>query len=189
MLVLPFWALCRILILNNYSGCKLGVHLMQSLYSIDFTNAPDVREIFGLGNHIIVFSASFYGWNVIDITRNHQVIQVYSSLVRSSYLKIANQNNNQFTTMIIDDFSTNHCRSMEDMCIPMITRLDGLILVFKDLSDLNITSFVRVMRIIMISQETPSTGSVTSLDHKELSKTIKYRHTAIKWMIVINTSL
>ena len=60
---------------------------IQSPYSIDFTIAPDVIEIFGLGNHMIVFPASFYGSNVIDITRNCQVIQVYSSLVRSSDLK------------------------------------------------------------------------------------------------------
>ena len=32
-----------------------------------------------------------YGTNVIDITRNRQVIQLYSSLVRSSNLKFANQ--------------------------------------------------------------------------------------------------
>ena len=102
-----------------------------------------------------------------DITRNRQVIHVYSSLVRSSDLKIANQNNNLFTTIIIDDPTTDYYRSVEDICIPMITRFDRLILVFKDLSDLNITSFVRVIqRIIMISQETPTTGSVTSLGHK-----------------------
>ena len=60
---------------------------IHSPYSIDFTIASDVLEIFGLGNHMIVFPASFYGSNVIDITRNCQVIQVYSSLVRSSDLK------------------------------------------------------------------------------------------------------
>ena len=60
---------------------------IHSPYFIDFTIAPDVQEIFGLGNHMIVFPASFYGSNVIDITRNCQVIQVYSSFVRSSDLK------------------------------------------------------------------------------------------------------
>ena len=60
---------------------------IHSPYSIDSTIAPDVLEIFGLGNHMTVFLASFYGSNVIDITRNCEVIQVYSSLVRSSDLK------------------------------------------------------------------------------------------------------
>ena len=72
---------------------------------------------------------------MIDITRNHQVIQVYSSLVCSSNLKFANQNNNLFITMIIDDLTTNHCRSMEAIYIRMITRFDRLIFSFKDLSD------------------------------------------------------
>ena len=72
---------------------------------------------------------------MIDITRNHQVIQVYSSLVRSSNLKFANQNNNLFTTMIIDDPTIDDCRSVEAIYIRMITRFDRLILVFKNLSD------------------------------------------------------
>ena len=61
-----------------------------------------------------------------DITRNRQVIHVYSSLVRSSDLKIANQNNNLLTTMIIDDSTTNNCKSVADICILMIIRfIDG----------------------------------------------------------------
>ena len=64
---------------------------IQSPHTIDFTNAPDIREILGLEERMVILPASFYGSNVIDITRNRQVIQVYSSLVRSSDLKIANQ--------------------------------------------------------------------------------------------------
>ena len=82
---------------------------------------------------MVILPASFYGSNVIDITRNRQMIQVYSSLVLSSDMKIANQNNNLLTTMIIDDPTTNYCRSVEDICIPMIYRFDRLMLVFKDM--------------------------------------------------------
>ena len=84
---------------------------------------------------MIIPPAFFYGSNVIDITQNRQVIQVYSLLVRSSYLKIANRSNNLLTTIIIDDPTTNYCRLMEDICLPMITRFDRLMFVFKDLSD------------------------------------------------------
>ena len=53
----------------------------------------------------------------------------------------------------------------------------------------NIASFVRVMQRIGMQQETRSSGLVTtSSDHKQSSKIIKYRHIAIKWMIVIYTS-
>ena len=88
--------------------------------SIDFTNATDIREILSLKERRVILPASFFGSNVIEITRNRQVIQIYSSLVRSSDLKIANQNNNLLMTMIIDDPTTNYCRSVEDICIPMI---------------------------------------------------------------------
>ena len=110
-----------------------GCIWIQSQHTIDLTNAPDIREIFGLGGQTIVLPASFYGSNVIDITRNSQVIQVYSFLVRSSDLKIANQNNNLLTTMIIDDSTINYCRSVADISIPMITRFDRLMFLFRDM--------------------------------------------------------
>ena len=81
----------------------------------------------------MVLPASFYGLNVIDITQNLQVIQVYLSNVRSSDLKIANQNNNLLTTMIIDDPEVHYLRTVEDICIPMITRFDRLMFVFRDM--------------------------------------------------------
>ena len=68
---------------------SFGYIYIQSTHTIDFTNAPDIREILGLEGRMVILPASFYGTNVIDITRNCQVIQVYSSLVRSSDLKIA----------------------------------------------------------------------------------------------------
>ena len=84
---------------------------------------------------MIILPASFYGSNMIDITRNRQVVQVYSSLVRSSDMKIANKNNNLLTTMIIDDSKDDYICTMEDICIPMIYRFDRLMFVFKDMDD------------------------------------------------------
>ena len=77
---------------NTNYGCVY----VQSEGDIDLSLATEIQWISG-------FNETIYGSNVIDITRNRQVIQVYSSLVRSSDLKIANQNNNLLTTMIIDD--------------------------------------------------------------------------------------
>ena len=65
---------------------------------------------------------------------------MYSSLVGSFDLKIANQNNYLLTTIIIDDPTTNYCRSVADICIPMITRFDRLMIVFEDL-------VARIMRL------------------------------------------
>ena len=107
-----------------------GCIYIQSTHNIDFINAPDIREILGLEGYMVILPASFYGSNVIDIMRNRQVIQVYSSLVHSSDLKIANQNNNLLTTMIIDDPEVNYLRTMENICIPMIA---GLMFLFRDM--------------------------------------------------------
>ena len=120
---------CSVSIMASCNGCIW----IQSPYTIYFTNTTDIREFIGLEGRMIILPALFYESNVIDITRNRQVIQVYSSLDRSSDLKIASQNNNLFTTMIIDDPTTNYCRSVEDICIPLITQLNRLLFVFKDL--------------------------------------------------------
>ena len=69
----------------------------------------------------------------VDITRYSQVILVYSSLFRSSDLKIANQNNNLLTTMITDDPKTDDCRLVEDNWIPMITRFNRLTILFRNI--------------------------------------------------------
>ena len=53
--------------------------------------------------------------------------------MRSSDLNIANQNSNLLITMIIDDPITNYCRSVEELCIPIITSFNRLMFVFKDL--------------------------------------------------------
>ena len=110
-----------------------GCIWIQLPHTIDFTNARDIREIHGLIGRTVILPTSFFGSNVINITRNRQVIQVYSSLVRSSNLKNANRSNNLFTTIIIDDPTTNYCRSVEDICIPMITRFDRLMFLFRDM--------------------------------------------------------
>ena len=110
-----------------------GYFWIQSPHTIDLTNAPDIREILGLEGRAVILPAFFHVSNVIYFTRNRQVIQVYISLVRYSDLKIVNQNNNLLNTMIINDPTTNYCRSVEDICIPMITRFDRLMFLFRDL--------------------------------------------------------
>ena len=110
-----------------------GCIYVQYPHTIDFTNTPDIREFFGLEGQMVILPTPFYESNVIDILRNRQVIQVYSSLVRSSDLKIANQNNNLLTTIIIDDPEVNYLRTVEDICIPMITRFNRLTFLFRDM--------------------------------------------------------
>ena len=104
-------------------------------HTIHFTNARDIREILGLEGRTVILPVSFYVSNVIDITRNRQVIQVYSSLIRSSSLKIANQDNNLLTMIIIDDPTADYIRTVEDICKPMITRFDRLVFLFRDMED------------------------------------------------------
>ena len=53
-----------------------GIYI-QFTHTINFTNALDIREILGLEGQMVILPASFYWSNVIDITRNRQVIQVH----------------------------------------------------------------------------------------------------------------
>ena len=103
---------------------------------------------------------------MIDITRNRQVIQIYSTIVRSSDLKIANQNNNLLTTMIIDDPTADYVRTVEDVCIPMITRFDQLIFVFRDMDGKMMRlngEFELQLTIEDVMEEVPSSMGEASL--------------------------
>ena len=113
---------------NKSFGC---IHITTST-TIDFSKAPDIREILGISESNL--PASIYdGKSIIDITRNRQVIQVFCSIVRTSDLKIANQNNNLLTTMMFDDPQATYLRKIEDVCIPICNRFDKLYFSFKDL--------------------------------------------------------
>ena len=59
------------------------MYFFQSSYTIDFTNAPDIRKILGLEGCTVILPSSYYGSIVIPIIRNRQVIQVYFLMFRS----------------------------------------------------------------------------------------------------------
>lgn len=113
------------------SGYSFGCIKLNAQYALDLSKAPEIREILGLTRD--VYDGLHFGTSIIDITRNRQVVQVYSSIVRTSDLKIANQNNNLLTTMMFDDPQSNYLRKIEDVCIPICNRFDKLYFSFKDL--------------------------------------------------------
>lgn len=115
------------------STYKFGCLLIQSNCQVDFSDAYDIKEILGLTKDIYS-SGTNYGDNIIDITRNMQVIQVYCSLVKSSELKIANQNNNLLTTLIIEDPEKNFIQKTQDVYLPIINKFDQLYFSYRDLN-------------------------------------------------------
>ena len=50
------------------NASSFGCIWIQSPHTIDFTDAPDIREILGFDGRTVILPASFYGSNVIDIT-------------------------------------------------------------------------------------------------------------------------
>lgn len=115
------------------STYKFGCLHMNSSCSIDFSQAEDIKDILGVSENIYP-SGSHYGNNIIDITRNLQVIQVYCSLVKSSELKIANQNNNLLTTLIIEDPEKSFIQKTQDVYLPIINKFDQLYFSYRDLN-------------------------------------------------------
>ena len=114
------------------STYKFGCLHMNSSCPIDFSQAEDLKDILGLSENIYS-SGSHYGDNIIDVTRNLQVIQVYCSLVKSSELKIANQNNNLLTTLIIEDPEKSFIQKTQDVYLPIINKFDQLYFSYRDL--------------------------------------------------------
>lgn len=114
------------------STYKFGCLLIQSNCEVDFSEAEDIKEMLGLTKNIYS-SGTNYGDDIIDITRNLQVIQVYCSLVKSSELKIANQNNNLLTTLIIEDPEKSFIQKTQDVYLPIINKFDQLYFSYRDL--------------------------------------------------------
>ena len=104
--------------------------------TIDFSNSPDICNILGLkrkeypGGRNISLEA-------IDITRNRQLIQIFSTIVRSSDLQIANQNNNLLSSVFINDPEKINERIIEDVKIPIIRRFEKLYFSFRDLDGID----------------------------------------------------
>lgn len=114
------------------SSQHFGCIRFQSATTVDLSQAPDIKAILGISqDHLL--SGGTYGENIIDITRNMQVIQVYSSIVKSSDLKIANQNNNLLTTIILDDPEQSFIQKIEDVHLPIVNSFDKLYFNFRDL--------------------------------------------------------
>lgn len=168
-----FYTLAEILaMLNEMTNCgfsvitstnSFGCVFVTSSTTIDLSNAPDIREILGITETSLT-SGQTIGKNIIDITRNRQVIQVFCSIVRTSDLKIADQNNNLLTTMMIDDPQSNYFRKIEDVCIPICNQFDRLYFSFKDL-DGNLVNLTGVFELqLTIDDEVAYGNSATSLD-------------------------
>ena len=163
---------------TNSFGC---IHITTST-TIDFSNAPDIREILGITETNLP-AAIYDGKNIIDITRNRQVIQVFSSIIRTSDLKIADQNNNLLTTMMIDDPQANYFRKIEDICIPICNRFDKLYFTFKDLDGnlMNLTGvFELQLTIDDVVDKDDKSNSISSFSQFSLSQVCNTPKTVVK---------
>lgn len=121
---------------TNAFGCIQ----MSTNTSVDFSQGSEICEILGMKKSTYL-AGQYNGENIIDITRNRQAIQVFSSIVRTSDLKIANQNNNLLTTMIYDDPQQSYINTIEDVNIPICNRFDKLYFSFKTLDGKSINLY------------------------------------------------
>ena len=92
--------------------------------TVDLTQARDIAAILGFNGsrwklNAIPTGNSCVTEDIIDITRNNQVILVYASIVKSNELKIANQNNNLLTSVNVDDPENTVSHKIENTWIPI----------------------------------------------------------------------
>ena len=109
-----------------------GTTWIQSSCEVYFNSAPDVKEILGLEKNIYP-AGGCHGENIIDITRNRQTIQVFSTIVKSAEIKIANQYNNLLTTLIVEDPEQPFIHTVSEVNIPIVNTWDRLYFSFRDM--------------------------------------------------------
>ena len=75
-------------ILHIYEGFELCVYLDPISSRHQFHQRSGYSRNHRLGGRTVILPVSFYGSNLIDITRNCQVIQVFLSFLRSSIWRL-----------------------------------------------------------------------------------------------------
>ena len=133
----------------NTMANNFGTIWIQSSCEVYFNSAPDIKEILGLEKN--VYSAGgCHGENIIDITRNRQTIQVFSTIVKSADIKIANQYNNLLTTLIVEDPEQSFIHEVSEVNIPIISTWDRLYFSFRDMNgnEINMDADVEFQMLI-----------------------------------------
>ena len=140
--------------------------------TVDLTQARDIAAILGFNGsrwniNAIPTGNSCVTEDIIDITRNNQVILVYASIVKSNELKIANQNNNLLTSVNVDDPENTVSHKIENTWIPISGDYQRIYFNFKNadaqpiLLDCDIT-FEFIIQSVPTQQTTVTTTGQTT---------------------------
>ena len=134
---------------NNF-----GTVWIESNCEVYFNSAPDIKEILGLTKNIYS-PGGCHGENIIDITRNRQAIQVFSTIVKTADIKIANQYNNLLTTLIVEDPEQSFIHSVSEVEIPIINTWDRLYFSFRDMDghEINMDADVEFQLLIQDNEQ------------------------------------
>jgi len=114
----------------SYGKCQV-ISPIEAGVTMDLTNAPDLKQILGYNSDTVLTDGA-YSDNIIDITRNNQVILVYASFVRSNDLRIANQKNCLLTTINVDDPEKQNVHKLQDVWIPIQRQYQRVYLSFRN---------------------------------------------------------
>jgi len=116
---------------QNYGKCQV-TSPVESGVTLNLSMAPDIKSILGYNSDTVLTGPSDYSDNIIDITRNSQVVLVYSSFIKSSDISIANQNNNLLTTINIDDPTAQNVHKLQHVWIPIESRFQRVYFTFRN---------------------------------------------------------
>ena len=98
---------------SSFGQCNLYI---KAYNVIDFTEAPDILDIFKLDPVYSTNANKTYKSNsIVDITRNLQNIQIYCSMLQASSCRIANSYNDLLCSVSLE--------SLEQVCTQRITNL------------------------------------------------------------------
>ena len=140
--------------------------------TVDLTQARDIAAILGFNGsrwklNAIPTGNSYVTEDIIDITRNNQVILVYASIIKSNELKIANQNNNLLTSVNVNDPESTVSHKIENTWIPISGDYQRIYFNFKNADaqpiylDCDIT-FEFIIQSIPVQQTTVTTTGQTT---------------------------
>lgn len=127
-------------VVTEGSGFGLAKLYIKAYTVVDFSEAPDIRDILKLDP---VYSTNanktYIGNAIVDITRNLQNVQIYCSLLQASSCRIANSYNDLLCTVAIESLEQTCTEHISKLMIPVYPLVNYVEIVFRNQEGLTLT--------------------------------------------------
>lgn len=126
-------------VITEGSGFGLAKLYIQAYNVIDFSESPDILNIFKFDPiYSTNANKTYIGNAIVDITRNLQNVQIFCSMLQASSCRIANSYNDLLCTVAIESLEQTCTERISKLMIPVHPLVNYVEIVFRNQEGLTI---------------------------------------------------